>query len=106
MARAIFHGQRGEIRQRYRECQEDQLAALGLVVNVAVLWNTLNIDMALAHLRRQGVERNAEHLTRLFPLGHENINLLGRYSFALAELVARGELRPPHEPEAAAAQER
>ena len=29
MARAIFHGQRGEIRQRYREGQEDQLGALG-----------------------------------------------------------------------------
>src|SRR5437773_2124881 len=30
MARAIFHGQGGEVRQRYREGQEDQLGALGL----------------------------------------------------------------------------
>lgn len=29
------------VRQRYREGQEDQLGALGLVVNVIVLWNTL-----------------------------------------------------------------
>ena len=41
VARAVFHGQRGELRQRYREGQEDQLGALGLVVNVIVLWNTL-----------------------------------------------------------------
>ena len=34
VARAVFHGQRGELRQRYREGQEDQLGALGLVVNV------------------------------------------------------------------------
>ena len=39
-ARVTFHGQRGEVRQRYREGQEDQLGALGLVVNVLVLWNT------------------------------------------------------------------
>jgi hypothetical protein len=30
LVRKIFHGQRGELRQRYREGQEDQLGALGL----------------------------------------------------------------------------
>jgi len=28
------------------------------------------------------------------PLGHEHINVLGRYAFTLPEQVARGELRP------------
>ena len=37
LARAVFHGKRGELRQRYRERQENQLGALGLVVNVIVL---------------------------------------------------------------------
>ena len=37
LARVVFHGKRGELRQRYREGQEDQLGALGLVVNVIVL---------------------------------------------------------------------
>jgi TnpA family transposase len=37
LARAVFHGKRGELRQRYREGQEDQLGALGLVVNIIVL---------------------------------------------------------------------
>jgi hypothetical protein len=32
---------RGELRRRYREGQEDQLGALGLVVNLVVLWNTI-----------------------------------------------------------------
>lgn len=36
LARVTFHGQRGEVRQRYREGQEDQLGALGLVVNVLI----------------------------------------------------------------------
>jgi hypothetical protein len=31
----------GELRQRYREGQEDQLGALGLVVNMIVFWNTI-----------------------------------------------------------------
>jgi TnpA family transposase len=99
VARAIFHGQRGEVRQRYREGQEDQLGALGLVVNVVVLWNTLYMDAVLAHLRHRGVETKPEDVARLSPLGHENINFLGRYSFALAESVARGELRPLRDPE-------
>src|SRR5439155_2398918 len=99
VARAIFHGQRGEVQQRYREGQEDQLGALGLVVNVVVLWNTLYMDAALAHLRRHGVETKPEDVARLSPLGHDNINFLGRYSFALSDSVAGGELRPLRDPE-------
>ena len=41
LARSVFHGKRGKLFQRYREGQEDQLNALGLVVNMVVLWNTL-----------------------------------------------------------------
>jgi TnpA family transposase len=41
LARAVFHGKRGELHQSYREGQEDQLGALGLVLNMIVLWNTI-----------------------------------------------------------------
>lgn len=51
LARKIFHGQRGELRQAYREGQEDQLGALGLVLNAVVLWNTRYIDAAVRALR-------------------------------------------------------
>ncbi|OIJ84972.1 hypothetical protein BIV25_45325 [Streptomyces sp. MUSC 14] len=37
LACAICHGGRGQIRQAYREGQEDQLASLGLVLNAVVL---------------------------------------------------------------------
>jgi hypothetical protein len=37
LARKIFHGRRDELRQAYREGQEDQLGALGLVLNAVVL---------------------------------------------------------------------
>lgn len=94
LARDVFHGKRGELFQRYREGQEDQLSALGLVVNMIVLWNTLYIDAVLAQLRREGYPVLPEDETRLSPFGHEHIHMLGRYSFSVPEAVARGELRP------------
>jgi TnpA family transposase len=94
LAREVFHGKRGELFQRYREGQEDQLSALGLVVNMIVLWNTLYLDAVLAQLRREGFPVRVEDEARLSPFGHEHINMLGRYSFSVPEAVARGELRP------------
>lgn len=94
----MFHGKRGELRQRYREGQEDQLGALGLVVNMIVLWNTIYLQAALEQLRAEDYPVREEDVVRLSPLGHEHINLLGRYSFAVPEAVARGELRPLRNP--------
>lgn len=99
VARAIFHGQRGELRQRYREGQEDQLGALGLVVNAVVLWNTRYLDAALAQLRASGMTIGPEDVERLSPLLHGHVNVLGRYEFALKESVRRGHLRPLREPD-------
>jgi hypothetical protein len=79
--------QRGELRQRYREGQEDQLSALGLVVNVMVLWNTLYMEAALNYVRAEGIEVRPEDVARLSPLGSKHINFLGQYSFDLAETV-------------------
>ena len=101
LARAVFHGKRGELRQRYREGQEDQLGALGLVVNVIVLWNTLYMDAALAQLRAEDFDVRDEDVARLSPLGYEHINMLGRYAFILPETIARGELRPLRDPRSA-----
>ena len=78
LARDTFHGRRGEVRQRYREGQEDQLGALGLVVNAIILWNTLYLETALDHLRAGGAAIKAaikpEDVARLSPLGHDHIN--------------------------------
>jgi TnpA family transposase len=54
LARAVFYGRRGELRQAYREGQEEQLGALGLVVNVLVLWNTYYMDAGLNYVRSLG----------------------------------------------------
>ena len=94
LARAVFHGRRGEVRQRYREGQEEQLGTLGLVVNVLVLWNTYYMDAGLNHLRSEGWEIKDEDLARLSPLAYSHINMLGRYQFNLAEELKDGGMRP------------
>lgn len=94
VARTICYGQRGEIRKRYREGQEDQLGALGLVTNAVVLWNTVYMQAALDHLQTQPGEVKDEDAARLSPLIHEHVNVLGRYSFALTEKIKNGQLRP------------
>jgi len=98
LARAVFHGQRGQLRQRYREGQEDQLGALGLVINAIVLWNTRYQDAALDHLR-DGHDVRDDDVRRLSPLGHDHINLLGRYQFSATDLLD-GSLRPLRDPAA------
>jgi TnpA family transposase len=98
VARAIFHGQRGELRQRYREGQEDQLEALGLVVNAVVLWNTRDLDAALAQIPASSRPVKPEDVERLSPLLLDHVNVLGRYDFALTESVRQGRLRPLRTP--------
>jgi Tn3 transposase DDE domain len=93
-ARKCFHGRRGELRQRYREGQGDQLGALGLVVNALVLWNTRYMDAALSHSRSQGVETKPEDMARLSPLADEHFNVHRRDHFTVTDSILRDELRP------------
>nr|WP_225983300.1 Tn3 family transposase [Deinococcus wulumuqiensis] len=98
VARWVFHGRRGEVRQKYREGQEDQLSALGLVVNAVVLWNTRYLDAILNHLQVSGATMLPENVARLSPLLFEHVNVLGRYHFELSPLLAQGALRPFADP--------
>jgi hypothetical protein len=81
LARAIAHGGNGQIRQAYRGGQEDQLAALGLVLNAVVLWNTRCLDAAVTALREAGTEVRDEDVARLSPLQNKHVNFHGRYAF-------------------------
>ena len=87
------------MRQRYREGQEEQLGALGLVVNAMVLWNTLYMHRALEEMRGRGMKIVPEDVERLSPLGYDHINLLGRYTFSLSDEIRQGAFHPLREPE-------
>jgi len=76
-----------ELRQHYREGQEDQLGALGLVVNAIILWNTIYRDAALDQLRAEGFDVRDEDVAG-------SRRLVTSTASTLPEQVARGELRP------------
>ena len=98
LARKICHGQRGELRQKYREGMEDQLSALGFLTNVAILWNTVYTARALEQIHREGKRPAAAHIARLSPPGFDHLNMLGRYNFLLPDIVRGGQLRPLRTP--------
>jgi hypothetical protein len=79
---------------QHREGQEDQLSALGLVTNAVILWNTIYMQASLDHLQQQGQIIIDKDINRLSPLSYKHVNMLGHYSFNLAEHVAKGQLRP------------
>ncbi len=85
------------MRQRYREGQEEQLGALGLVVNAMVLWNTLYMNRALEEMRGRGMKIVPEDIERLSPLGYDHINFLGRYTFSLSDEIRQGAFHPLRE---------
>lgn len=70
------------------------MGALGLVTNAVVLWNTIYMQASLEYLKKQGEKILDEDVARLAPLPFGHINMLGQYSFALSELVSKGQLRP------------
>ena len=81
LARRIRHGQHGQLRERYREGMEDQLGALGLVLNATVLWNTIYMDKARDQHQADGRAIPDQTLESLTPLIFEHLNFSGRYPF-------------------------
>ena len=92
VARIIFHGNEGLLRQPYRDGQEDQLGALGFALNALALWNAQYLD-AIEQLRATGHQITDEDLRRLSPLQHEHIKMLGHFRFTLPDDLAAGQRR-------------
>ena len=97
LVRKICPGHRGQIRQAYREGQEGQLAAPGLVLNAVVLWNTRYLDAIVESLRGSGQPVRDEAAAWLSPLGRAQLNCLGRCAFTTRPPA---ELRPLRDPDA------
>jgi TnpA family transposase len=55
LAGKIFHGKKGELYQRYYKGMEDQLGALGLVLNCVTLWNIFYMDKAFDQLKARAI---------------------------------------------------
>jgi Tn3 transposase DDE domain len=77
---------------------EDQLGALGLVLNCITLWNTVYLDAALTQLRADGYPVLEEDVARLSVYIRRHLNVEGRHSFQLPDLA--GARRPLRDPDA------
>jgi TnpA family transposase len=100
LARKVFHGNKGELYQRYHSGMEDQLGALGLVINCIVLWNTVYMNAAIQQLHAAGHPIQDDDITRLSPFVRRHLAVLGDYSFLLPNLAGQlRELRDPASPD-------
>ncbi|MFI9438344.1 Tn3 family transposase [Streptosporangium sp. NPDC052375] len=97
LAKHVFHGRKGELREAYHSGMEDQLGALGLVVNAITLWNTAYLDMILGRLHADGYPVREADVARLHLYWHRHINVAGHYSFTPPDLDSDGRraLRDP-----------
>ena len=82
---------------------EDQLGALGLVLNCVVLWNTVYMNAALDQLRANGHVVLDEDVVRLSPFVRRHLGVHGDYSFLLPDLA--GSLRELRDPDGDGAEE-
>ncbi len=100
VGREVYHGNRGAMREKYKEGMESQLGALGFVVNAITFWNTRYMQAALGLLEAMGHDVLEADIARLSPLKWRHINFLGRYYFELHPDVVDGDLRPLRDPNA------
>jgi TnpA family transposase len=68
LARKLFFGGQGEIRDRTYEDQLNAASALNLLLAAIVVWNTVHLQACLRRLRADGPPINDEDLRFLSPL--------------------------------------
>jgi TnpA family transposase len=110
LARQLFFGRLGELRDRALEDQMHRASCLHLLMAAIAAWNTIYLTEAFATLRRRGEEIAETTVTHIAPLGWEHINLVGNYHFVPQPGRSLDNLRPlrlgvSHEGEEAAQQE-
>lgn len=93
LARAIFFGKHGELRERALQDQLQQASALNILINAISVWNTVYLTQA-TEFRKSSKQLNEELLKHISPLGWEHINLLGEYKFDIKQIASLKGLRP------------
>lgn len=90
LKRAVFFHERGEIRDRSFESQAFRASGLNLVVSAIVHWNTVYLDRAVTHLKREGRNIPDTLLKHVSPLSWEHINLTGIYTWDTEHQMPEG----------------
>ncbi|SIO36560.1 Transposase and inactivated derivatives, TnpA family [Peptoclostridium litorale DSM 5388] len=93
LARAIFFGKRGELRERELYDQLQRASALNIIINAISIWNTVYLQKAIEYTQQHG-GLDESLIKHIAPLGWEHINFLGEYRFDSATVPEYDELRP------------
>lgn len=93
LARALFFGKRGELRERGIQNQLQRASALNILINAISVWNTVYLTEATKLLEEKGNLRE-DLLKHVSPLGWEHINFLGEYNFDTSKVASLNSLRP------------
>lgn len=93
LARAIFFGKFGELRERALQDQLQRASALNIIINAISVWNTVYLAKA-TELRKNKGDFKEELLNHISPLGWEHINFLGEYKFDMKQMTTLKNLRP------------
>lgn len=92
LARAIFFGKRGELRERELQGQLQRASALNIIINAISVWNTTYLQKAIEHLKNNN-SLDESLIKHIAPLGWEHINFLGEYKFDLRSVPETDNLR-------------
>lgn len=75
LARALFFGKRGELREQGLQDQLQRASALNIIINAINVWNTVYLTEATKLLKEKG-NLQEDLLKHISPLGWEHINFL------------------------------
>lgn len=94
LARAIFFGKHGELRERALQDQLQHASALNIIINAISVWNTVYLQQATEHLKKKQGKLQEELLNHISPLGWGHVNFLGEYKFNTKQNTSLNSLRP------------
>lgn len=93
LARALFFGKRGELRERALQDQLQRASALNILINAISVWNTVYLTEATKVMSEKGKLQD-QMIKHISPLGWEHINFLGEYNFDIKRVTGLNSLRP------------
>jgi len=96
LARALFFGKLGILRELSIKNQFQRAAALNILINAISIWNTVYLNKAITELKQRKDLKNLDEdlFKHISPLGWRHINFLGDYTFDFTKRTTLDSLRP------------
>ena len=95
----IYFANKGKIKKKYYDDQQNQAMCLNLVTNIVITWYTVYMEAVVEQLKSEGYAVNEKDMQFLWPTRFANLNVHGKYSFNINEEFNREGLRPLRKPD-------